>query len=105
MNLGDAVRLGLDLEARCSAPGCGARTLLSPVFFLNRLGAAVTLERLSHRLLCAGCGAAHPEIVACPPEEDLAGREQAPPHAQAATDATATEAAAALAAGVPENHI
>ena len=99
MTLGDAVRLGLDLEARCRAPGCRARTPLSAAFFRNRLGADVSLERLSNRLLCAGCGAEHPEVVACPPEEDVAScaSSSAIPHGPA--DAANTDVA-----DVPESH-
>ena len=70
MTLGEAVRLGLDLEARCVSKRCGVRTPLSAVFFLNRLGAEATLEHVSARLYCTGCGEAHPQIAVCDAEDD-----------------------------------
>jgi len=70
MTLGDAIQLGLELEARCRSAACGARTPLSTVFFLNRFGATATLETVSHRIHCMACGAEHPVVTTHQRDED-----------------------------------
>ena len=72
MHLGEAVSLGYELEARCRAASCGARTPLSPLFFAKRYGGDFAVEDVSKRVRCMACGAADPEIRAVAPTDSAA---------------------------------
>lgn len=72
MHLGEAVSLGYELEARCRAASCGARTPLSPLFFANRYGGNLSVEDVSKKVRCMACGAADPVISAVAPTNSAA---------------------------------